>query len=629
MIDVKDFDKIKYACYPEGERKPITDLIGLDTEAYSTGEPFLCMLSTGAEISLHEVPQWFFGELPKEVLKKPQLKSLVKKSKYLNRHFCTYNLKYDSGALLYFLSNEDKFTLWKYGSVCIKTDNEKYYIEYIPHKLLSFYHRKTSIKIWDVAQYFNMSLAEASRVYLKKEGKLDIETKVFSRRYVEENLPRIRKYCLKDAETCAELGKHLIIKLNEFGISVLALYSAASLSYEYFSSCCNIVTVKRLWDYYRDVLRYAVEAYRGGKFECTARGSFSQGWQYDIVSAYPYEIRNLLNIDRARVAFSKDYVKDSVYGFLRVRIVQNDPSIYIPCALKNAQGVDVYPCGEFYTTIIKQEYDYLVELGVDVEIISAYWLIIERESYPYRETIEELFRIKAQYKGKDAFLYEVSKKMMNSFYGKTLQMIAETVVDTENVVSNKNENVVYGEKTIYRAGRAFNPVYGAVITANTRIKVTRLQNLLKEDCCAVHTDSVLSLRELPSEMQTGELGAFELQKTGNGIIVACGQYQVHDKGAYKGFKPAADEDWFTLLRKNRMKRSFTQKTLYVEGWYEATAKGHYDRINYFYEGKKVIDLNADTKRLWLRKVRAQDLLDGLEQSLPQVIIQKEKPEQWH
>lgn len=632
MIDIKDFPLLKYSCYPEGNPKPISGMIGLDTEAYTSGEPFLCMLSTGEEVPLSDPWKWFFREVPAGKLSKKELKSLAESSGYLNRHYCTYNLKYDSGAVLYRLPDELKYRLWKYGSVSVKESGKSFLIEYIPHKLLAFYHQKFFIKIWDIAQYFKMSLAEASETYLHEKGKLDIGTKEFSVSYVDKNLAEIRNYCLKDAQTCAKLGNYLISKLKEFGIKTVSLYSAASLSYEYFSSRCSIVTIKRLWDYYRDVVRYAIEAYKGGKFECTARGFFREAWQYDIVSAYPFEIQNLLNITCVRVVDSKDYIPEADYAFLRVRICNENPAVYIPCAVKNSSGVDIYPVGKFYTTITKQEYDYLKELNIDVKILSGFWLIAAIKTYPYRAIIKKLFAIKALYKGKDAFLYEVSKKMMNSFYGKTLQMIPEIILDTDNV---DRKGVPTGaEKTIYRAGRAFNPIYGAIITANTRIKITRIQNILKNRCLAVHTDSALTLEKLPPAMVSGEIGGFELQTSGVGVLVACGQYQIvsggkdKPKSAYKGFKPFADEDWLSMLEKHGKKKSFEQDVLHVEGWFEAVSKGHYDRINVFQREKKIIDLNADTKRIWTEETNAKKLLSGIEQSFPQTVIDHRKPDSW-
>lgn len=606
-------------------------MMGIDSEAYNTGEPFLIMVSTGKEVNVTSVLMSFFDEVPDGELTKKEKKRLSAASKYLDRHYGTYNLKYDSGALLYYVQRENLMELWKYGRTRIeiqaKTEKKTFTIEYIPHKFLSFQHKGFFIKIWDVAQYFKMSLDKACMMYLGKKMKLDIETKTFTRPYVKQNLAKIKKYCLVDSQACAELGNYLISKLKAFGIKTTSLYSPASLSYEYFSTRCHIVVIKRLWKYYKDIIHYAMESYKGGKFECTARGSFPEAWQYDIVSAYPYEISRLLNIEKARFVFSNEYIPEADYGFLRVMIYNDNH--HIPCAVKNRARVDIYPYGKFFTTITKQEYDYLNEIGCDCRIISAWWIVCKSKVTPYKDCIDELFAIKARFKGRDDFLYSVSKLMMNSFYGKTLQLIKDIVPDTDKPLAGGK----FAEKTIYRAGRPFNPVHGAVVTANTRIKITRIQNLMKEKCLAVHTDSALCLEPLPPELVTGALGDLELQKHGSGVLIACGQYQIDSadgksKGAYKGFRPDYEDDWIGMLKRNKEKSTFEQKTLHVEGWYECCAKGHFDRVNLFQNDKKIIDLNADTKRLWQRQVKAKHLLAGIEQSAPQVVMNIKKPLNW-
>lgn len=606
MIPVEMFEHINYRAFEASGKAGITDIIGLDTEADETGRPFLCCLSDGSEIMLEAIPQVFFFELM--TLPKDERKDAAAASRYVNKHYSTYNLKYDSGALLYFLSIEEKKELWEFGDCTLTRGGEKFRAEYIPHKYLAFHWSSYWVKIWDICQYFKMSLEKAALTYLNKKGKLEIETKTFTAGYVAKHRTKIKNYCIKDAVTCAELSNFLVEKLREFGIRCTALYSSASLSYEYFSSRCNVITVSRFWKYYPRLIRYAIESYKGGKFEITARGHFENAKVYDIVSAYPYEISNLVDISKARVIYSKTYVRAAIYGFLRVKI-KNDGK-HIPCAIKNPGDVDIYPCGVFYNTITKQEYDYLKEIGVDCEIESGYWLIVNDISFPYRDIVDELFQIKKRYKGKDLMLTEVSKRMLNSWYGKTLQII---------------ENKRTGD---YEAGRPWNPIYGAIITANTRIKITRLQNLLGPACLAVHTDSVLSLQDIPKELNTAVLGGFEEQERGDGILIACGQYQIGDKGAYKGFKPAAGDDWINILKSNGRKEKIAYPALHVESWTEAIAKGHYDRVNLFQDTKKIINLNQDSKRIWETRTNCRRLLTELEYSMPLVVLETRPPELW-
>lgn len=175
-----------------------------------------------------------------------------------------------------------------------------------------------------------------------------------------------------------------------------------------------------------------------------------------------------------------------------------------------------------------------------------------------------------------------------------------------------------------------------------------MQNKYKNACLAVHTDSVIMTEPLPdSEIKKGELGSFEyVDGPAPGVLVACGCYQLGDAGAFKGFEPRRvkqyggnpdesaiigerDETWFEILKRYRNKQEIPYKALRVESWIEATAKGHFDKINKFEIHPKNIDLNADVKRIWPENdYCGRDLLAGLIPSEPVVKVQTEPPEYW-
>jgi hypothetical protein len=168
-----------------------------------------------------------------------------------------------------------------------------------------------------------------------------------------------------------------------------------------------------------------------------------------------------------------------------------------------------------------------------------------------------------------------------------------------------------------------------VITANTRITVTRMQNLLKDRCLAVHTDSVMCLDPLTPEQATGALGGFAHEVSGKGIIISCGMYEISDKTKFKGFRLRRGASWRRILKNYPGRRRIRFTQLHVESWIEAMSKNHLrDRINVFENVPKVVDLNADDKRAWAREVKTDDLLDGLEQSSHIVVMEREKPRSW-
>lgn len=586
MIDSTQFYRLKYPEPHLHDDRPIMDnIVGIDSEAYVTGEPFMLCTSRGDVFGPEDVPHFCF--LPE----------------YENANYMVYNLKYDSGALLYHLPDQELRQLWAEGVV--KHDGYKY--KYIPHKLLRISSGKLTASFWDISQFYKMSLNKASGIYLGKQ-KIDIATKKFTEKYVRRFWRSIAKYCIQDATLTAELGEYLVNKLDQFGITSSTLYSCASISFKYFCENTNVVTVSRFWKTHKKALGMACDAYEGGKFEVTARGSFERLYEYDITSAYPYEIARLVDITDATVEYSPRYDKEAVYAFYRVHI-DNTLASHLPCGIMT-RGVRIYPAGEYYLTITKQEYEYMLTLPVRVTILDGVHFYVKRKRYPYKKVIATLFKLKSDYKNKDKMLYNTTKIIMNSFYGKCVQCIEQP------------------DKTVV-AGSGWNPIYGAVITANTRIKVTALQNLMQQDCVAVHTDSVMTTRPVPSRYIKKGLGEFEYVVDGPGLLVACGMYQIGDTCAFKGFYPRPGDTWEKILTRHRNRQKIPYSSVRVESWVEAMAKNHGKRtVNVFARMPKIIDINCDTKRIWYDKLKARHILERSYNSEHRFHLEPEPPKYW-
>lgn len=628
MISSRDFDRIIYH-NPEkvkSKTKTIDKIIGLDTEAYTSGEPFMFCTSLVRTHTPDEIPHVFFT------------------GDYIMANFMLWNMKYDSGALLYHLPLPNLLELWEIGS----TKFPPYRYKYIPHKLLRIYHGKQYVSFWDIAQFFRPrypSLDQAAKKYLNK-SKSDIATKRFSRKYVKRFWKAISKYCIQDASLTAQLADYFINKLLQFGINPTTLYSSASISFQYFKeNAPRIVTAWRYWNECRPLLKFAVDSYEGGKFEVTQRGRFC-GYEYDITSAYPYEIANLIDISRATYSRTKEYQPKAVYGFLRC-LIYNPDGKHIPCGIM-INNVRIYPAGRFYLTITKEEYEYLLSLNITVEILDAYWLFVKYKKYPYRKPIQNLFKIKDEYKKKnDPMLVSISKIGMNGFYGKTVQAL-------EIKTKSKERKV--------QVGQGWNPIYGSVITANTRIKITKIQNLLQDSCLAVHTDSAMTTSPIPDNLLNSGLGEFEYVDSGKGVLIACGMYQIGTTCAFKGFKPRSciraktrdelislctkfnldtclirqddkspyiPETWETILSRKKTRKKLKYRARRVESWVESMAKNHgKTSLNVFSDFDKEIDLNCDVKRIWPRIATGHRLLSSNDNSLPKIRYENNPPKYW-
>lgn len=572
-----DFNKIVYHAPKDSKGDSyIKEVIGFDSESYENGAPFLFCTSTGDSFT------------PKTLLN-----GLFTK-KYRSKHFGCWNLRFDAGAVLYYMPLVNMNELRETG----KTDLEGRTYKYIPHKFLRISEGKRAVTFWDIYQFFSMSLDKASKKYLG-ECKHEMETKTFSVSYVRRKRDKIINYCIQDAVLVAKLFDYLLKGLLKMDIKPKYIYSTASLAFLYFKDRGLLKDVSRYWNEYREVLRFACEAYAGGKFDIYRRGRFN-GILYDINSAYPYEMSQLLNVDAARVVFTDKYISDAAYGFLRVYI-DNVRAASLPVPFKHGL-LSVYPAGKYYATITLNEYKYLLEIKVNARILSAYYLILDCKRRVYASAIKELYDKKTEYKNKDPRLYMLCKILMNGYYGKMAQLI-------------KTED---GE---VKAGAAWHPIYAATITANVRIRLSRLYNEDPESIIAVHTDSILCRKPLPGRLLSDTLGKWHKETEGEGVAVASGIYQINDKMALRGFMLTTGENLVDILKRMGRASRLNIPQVNVQSWTLASFRENKDKLNKFITEDKIFDVNNERKRRWPGKTCGNKLLAGLEASGPLCVMQ--------
>jgi hypothetical protein len=565
-----DFTKISYHRHSNTiSSRYLTDLIGFDSEAYITGKPFLYTTSLGDTWGYKDIPHCLFSR------------------KYINAQFVVYNMRYESGAILHALPIKVLKELRKKT----KVEHNGYKYKYFPHKFLRISRNKNAVTFWDIAPFFKMSLDAAAAKYLN-EHKIDIETKSFTEKYVTANSEAIFKYCLNDSRLTKLLADFLLSKLNEFGMQPTNLYSQASVSFSYFKKRCGVIDVWRFWHGFRQPLQYACNAYSGGKFEIQARGKFN-GVSYDIDSAYPFEMANLKDIRDAGVVKSDTFLKDADYGFIRAKVkVPNDFDHPISIKLK---GIATFPAGEFTCYMTKTEFDYFTLHDIDIQCQEGWFFYCHRKGYPYRDAVLDLWKIKDNKEKYDKAMRDVAKINLNGQYGKFIQLTEEWT-------------------GTLRAGPGWNPFYGAIITANVRVRMCELQHHLGVHALAVHTDGIISDIPLENKYLGKGIGKLVKKLEGDGLIIACGIYELAGKCADRGYKLKEGFKWSKLLREMGNRSIIKVPTLKVLSWIGAIHEDRPDDINLFIRDHKDFNVNCDTKRIWSNKATGASLLRKLQYS---------------
>lgn len=566
----QNISRIDYTCYQGKNLKDVQKSIvpiGIDTETLETGECFLICTSLGDSFALQDFPRFLFTR------------------KYQNTNLAAYNLKFDEGSLLQVLDTKQLEQL-RQGE---KVDADGYIFSIIPGKCLTIRRKKNSVHIYDMYNFYQGSLDYNAEKYLGKR-KLDIETKTFTREFVETNKDRIIEYCIQDAVLVAELAELIIKRFESFGIYVTKLYSTAYISYQYFRRKCHYPVVKELWKKHKHVLEYALLSYAGGKFEVTTKGT-GYFYEYDIVSAYPAEIANLVDITNCRVVYDNKYRNTAEYGFVNC-IIHIPMDVFSPIPIMQS-GVNKYPVGIIRKHITKKEYEYMLSVGCEIEIIDAVWIYCTKKSKPFEYEINRLTELKEKFGAEGRMLDRHTVKiLMNSIYGKMIQLVPK------------------GER--FKATACFNPIYASVITANVRIRVSEFQQKYP-NVIAVHTDSIISTEKLDFP-NNGSLGDLTFEIEGKGIIIGAGIYQIGEKKRFRCVKNSTD--LFEIVRTKKKYVEITNNR--PRTWKEVAYRNlEHNEINRFFDDVKKIRCDFDRKRIWLNDYqRFEEILERCVHSAP-------------
>ena len=212
----------------------------------------------------------------------------------------------------------------------------------------------------------------------------------------------------------------------------------------------------------------------------------------------------------------------------------------------------------------------------------------------------KLFRYKKKYKRSgEKMKYHTVKILLNSLYGKFIQLI-------------------YKDNTV-KAGSSWNPIYGAIITANVRVRISELQTKYKS-IVAVHTDSLISTTPLPygKESKIGKIG---YETEGNGVIIGSGVYQIGEKTRIRGFNSKVKLLDVINTRKKKItfptKRPWTWREVAFHNW-------SHGRINRFHVEPKQLTVDFDGKRIWIKDYKVfKELLQRRVESVPYCLTLKD------
>jgi hypothetical protein len=419
----------------------------------------------------------------------------------------------------------------------------------------------------------------------------------------------ILRYCYQDCLITKGLAELLRDTINRAtGHYPKSFVSKASITKDLLRRTIRLPDITKI-PY--NALAFAYRSYHGGRFEIVQKGNIGKASLFDIVSAYPYHISNLVGLDNGSWHRVKDITDKAVYGFYLVRLSVKYANLS-PISYKLNNGVMVYPILEsklIYMT--KQELE-AYDNSLQYEVITGWEYHTDNPIYPLKEYIHNLFRCKSQ-TSKESFEYDLYKILMNSIYGAYLEKVYDP------------------ETGLWLSGKLFNPIWASMITALTRIDLWRYAQHDLANVIGFATDSILFKGE-PDLPISKELGAWSFEDSGPAIVVKSGIYQINksykSRGLQKGrkVKTPAGENYTDLFDYIQHKPDQTIYPVILErpvSYREALAHVKtmsFKDINIFLSFQYDIDINKDYKRIWQEPFQSgQELFDRSDSSSPLMI----------
>lgn len=524
--------------------------------------------------------------------------------RFKGHHVFAYVMEFDADAIIKMLPTENARLLYKTG----KTVYHGYKLQYIKKKIFVITSPEKHVtRIYDLYQYFESTLDKALQKYLNVR-----KTDYPHRKELNDNISlyereadTIISYCLDDARQAAELGNFLQENYKaEFSFNPRNYISKASLAKDLIRTRGYVPDIRKIP---RGALKYAFYSYKGGRFEMLQRGRFFGAELYDLNSAYPDTMKDLIDDTLGQWKMVRAPGPHAYYGFYLCNVLIK-PGHICPLAFYLADKLLYYPAGIGKTYLTKEEI-IAYRKYVKVSVINGWEFYPSEIKYPFREYMNTLFKRKQELP-KDDYRRDLVKKMLNSVYGATYE-----------------KNPVEGGLL---AGKLFNPVYASVITANTRIKVFLTAVRHEKNVIAFATDSILF--DKPVNIPTSDkIGGWEKTYKGDAIVLRGGIYLFADEVKTRGMNRATkiiykEKEYPNIFH---VIRHHPCETIY-EGSYKRLLRGKEcmvrsktltkDDINTDHEFPTTFDINYDVKRNWAEKwKRGGDVILTSQQSTAKVL----------
>lgn len=533
--------------------------------------------------------------------------------------YVCWNLTFDAQAIFH-----DEFLpypLLERVAIEKSADWNGYHFEYIPTKEFSCFKGGRGFHLYDVRQFYNMSLREAAARYLPTERKGDVPKKWYTeidRCLKDRRHVRIVDYARRDVKVTWMLWDYLRQNFERMGIVPDKWISPASLSVQFFKK-----ELETIPEFSVDVQQAFERSFYGGRIEVNRLGKIGQGWLYDLHSAYPAQMALLPKLEKKNLtevwseAGEWVYNPATLFGAYYVEVEVPTDERWGPVAVEQ-KGDLIYPVGKFRTWMGRQALQEIRGAGFRHTVLKA--TEIDAIEKPTARLFPQIPALYLERKNPQISL--AVKLVLNSLYGKLCERRRDMVI---NPVTRAQWHGFQKVRVKNGWGRHTCFPLAAAITEGTRMEVWRVLRMGGEQAIMAMTDSVL-LDFKPKGLDGPGLGEWgEKTVVKEGVILGPGRYWLDttdgkSEWALRGFNPSENN----FLRMKRSKRKTVSIfDLRAKTLMEWTKQGGQSDLNVL--ASTVLQLGVeDTKRWWPEKLaRVSDAWRKTIHGQPWIIYQRE------
>jgi hypothetical protein len=336
----------------------------------------------------------------------------------------------------------------------------------------------------------------------------------------------------------------------------------------------------------------AYQTIKSNWVEAFALGHWDNVYDYDINGAYASEMALLQEIRNGQWVEADKVPHGAVYGFSKGLLEIHVP--FHPILMRGDRDSLYTPVGIWETYLTQQEIGFITrnQLGF-YRIHEGWWWIPEHTSYPFHATVMRIWQARQKNEG---MVSTICKRILAGMWGKMLEM--------------------RGSAAEPEFGPHFNPVYGAIVEANIRLRVAQV--CLENGITPLHVavDGMITDRKLENVIVNSNLGGWRLSSMGPCLIAGSGV--VGMKGNEGEGEFSLSYDWLKgMMEVYPAQAEYEKKKWGCITVNRALNEGKWDRLGELEEVTKTVSVGGEVKRFYERQPKCgKDVLTKKYTSLP-------------